>query len=50
MALQAARLPARVDDAGELVLLEDQDRVALGRTSDRVGVRAISNAARRAPR
>jgi RNA polymerase sigma-70 factor (ECF subfamily) len=26
MALQSARLPARVDDAGELVLLEDQDR------------------------
>jgi RNA polymerase sigma-70 factor (ECF subfamily) len=26
MALQAARLPARVDTAGELVLLEDQDR------------------------
>jgi RNA polymerase sigma-70 factor (ECF subfamily) len=26
MALQAARLPARVDAAGELVLLEDQDR------------------------
>ena len=26
MAFQAARLPARVDDAGELVLLEDQDR------------------------
>jgi RNA polymerase sigma-70 factor (ECF subfamily) len=26
MAFQAARLPARVDSAGELVLLEDQDR------------------------
>jgi RNA polymerase sigma-70 factor (ECF subfamily) len=26
IALQAARLPARVDDDGELVLLEDQDR------------------------
>ncbi len=26
MAFQAARLPARVDGAGELVLLEDQDR------------------------
>jgi len=26
IALQAARLPARVDDAGELVLLDDQDR------------------------
>jgi len=26
MALQGARLPARVDEAGELVLLEDQDR------------------------
>ena len=26
MALQAARLPARVDHAGDLVLLEDQDR------------------------
>jgi RNA polymerase sigma-70 factor (ECF subfamily) len=26
MALQAARLPARVDDLGELVLLDDQDR------------------------
>ena len=26
MALQAARLPARVDEAGELVLLESQDR------------------------
>jgi RNA polymerase sigma-70 factor (ECF subfamily) len=26
MALQAARLPARVDQAGDLVLLEDQDR------------------------
>ena len=26
MALQGARLPARVDDAGELVLLDDQDR------------------------
>jgi RNA polymerase sigma-70 factor, ECF subfamily len=28
MALQAARLPARVDSQGELVLLEDQDRSA----------------------
>jgi RNA polymerase sigma-70 factor (ECF subfamily) len=26
MALQAARLPARVDEAGDLVLLDDQDR------------------------
>ena len=26
MAFQAARLPARVDEAGEMVLLEDQDR------------------------
>src|ERR1700745_2798397 len=26
MALQAARLPARTDSAGDLVLLEDQDR------------------------
>ena len=26
MALQAARLPARIDEAGDLVLLEDQDR------------------------
>jgi RNA polymerase sigma-70 factor (ECF subfamily) len=26
MAFQAARLPARVDSAGELILLEDQDR------------------------
>ena len=26
MALQAARLPARVDDAGDLILLDDQDR------------------------
>jgi RNA polymerase sigma-70 factor, ECF subfamily len=26
MTIQAARLPARVDDTGELVLLEDQDR------------------------
>jgi RNA polymerase sigma-70 factor (ECF subfamily) len=26
MALQAARLPARVDEAGDMVLLEDQDR------------------------
>jgi len=26
MALEAARLPARVDQAGDLVLLEDQDR------------------------
>jgi len=26
MALQAARLPARTDDAGDLILLEDQDR------------------------
>lgn len=26
MAIQSARLPARVDDRGELVLLEDQDR------------------------
>jgi RNA polymerase sigma-70 factor (ECF subfamily) len=26
MALQAARLPARIDDAGDLILLEDQDR------------------------
>ncbi|MBI1872831.1 MAG: sigma-70 family RNA polymerase sigma factor [Acidobacteria bacterium] len=26
MALQAARLPARVDEAGEVVLLDDQDR------------------------
>jgi RNA polymerase sigma-70 factor, ECF subfamily len=26
MALQAARLPARVDEAGDLILLEDQDR------------------------
>jgi len=27
MALQAARLPARIDEAGDLILLEDQDRV-----------------------
>ncbi len=26
MALQAARLPARIDEAGDLILLEDQDR------------------------
>ena len=26
MALQAARLPARTDEAGDLILLEDQDR------------------------
>lgn len=26
MALQAARLPARIDDAGDLILLEDQNR------------------------
>lgn len=26
MAFQAARLPARIDEAGDLVLLEDQDR------------------------
>src|SRR5262249_33729597 len=26
MAMQAARLPARIDEAGDLVLLEDQDR------------------------
>ena len=30
MAFQAARLPARVDGNGEMVLLEDQDRVAAG--------------------
>jgi predicted RNA polymerase sigma factor len=28
MAFQAARLPARIDSQGELVLLEDQDRTA----------------------
>ena len=33
MALQAARLPARVDEAGDLVLLEDQDR---GRWDERL--------------
>jgi len=26
MALQAARLPARIDEAGDLILLQDQDR------------------------
>jgi len=33
MALQAARLPARVDEAGDLILLEDQDR---GRWDERL--------------
>jgi RNA polymerase sigma-70 factor (ECF subfamily) len=33
MALQAARLPARTDDAGDLVLLDDQDR---GRWDERL--------------
>lgn len=36
MAFQAARLPARVDDRGELVLLEDQDRNLWDRT--RIGL------------
>ena len=31
MALHAARLPARVDEAGDLVLLEDQDRACWDR-------------------
>ena len=29
MALQAARLPARVDDGGDLILLDEQDRSRL---------------------
>jgi RNA polymerase sigma-70 factor, ECF subfamily len=37
MAIQAARLPARVDDGGELVLLEDQDRSRWDRTLLAIG-------------
>ena len=37
MLLQDSRRAARVDCDGEIVLLEDQDRVALGRRADRRG-------------
>ena len=38
MAIEAARLPARVDESGDLVLLEAQDRTALGCGPPRVRV------------
>ena len=39
MALQAARLPARVDEAGDLVLLDDQDRTRWDRGLIALGFR-----------
>lgn len=45
MALQAARLPARVDGAGELVLLEDQDRRLWDRRLTALGFAHLERAA-----
>lgn len=39
MALQAARLPARTDEAGDLILLEDQDRSRWDQTLIAIGFR-----------
>jgi RNA polymerase sigma-70 factor (ECF subfamily) len=39
MALQAARLPARTDEAGDLILLEDQDRSRWDQTLITIGFR-----------
>src|SRR5207247_7640046 len=46
MALQAARLPARVDAAGDLVLLEDQDRGRWGGRLIAVGFRDFDRSIR----
>jgi RNA polymerase sigma-70 factor (ECF subfamily) len=45
MALQAARLPARVDDSGEMVLLEDQDRSRWDRRLLALGFRHFEKSA-----
>ena len=45
IAFQAARLPARVDSAGELVLLEDQDRTLWDQTLVGLGFRHFSECA-----
>jgi RNA polymerase sigma-70 factor, ECF subfamily len=45
MAFQAARLPARVDSNGELVLLEDQDRALWDRRLIALGFHHFSEAA-----
>ena len=48
MAFQSARLPARIDSNGELVLLEDQDRTLWDRGLDCAGVRTPRTERRRA--
>lgn len=45
MAFQAARLPARVDDSGEIVLLEDQDRALWDRGLIALGFRHLERSA-----
>ena len=47
MAFQAARLPARVDAAGELVLLEDQDRSQWDRSLIALGFHHFDDVRRR---
>ena len=47
MLLQAARAPARFDAAGEVVLLEDQDRTLWNRTMIAEGLALIDKAMRR---
>jgi RNA polymerase sigma-70 factor (ECF subfamily) len=46
MAFQASRLPARVDDQGELVLLEDQDRARWDRRLIAMGFAYLDRSAR----
>ena len=46
MAFQASRFPARVDDAGELVLLEDQDRARWDRQLIAMGFAYLDRSAR----
>ncbi|HUG14117.1 MAG TPA: sigma-70 family RNA polymerase sigma factor [Thermomicrobiales bacterium] len=43
--LQASRLPARTDDAGDLLLLEDQDRALWDRRLTRAGLLELARAA-----
>jgi RNA polymerase sigma-70 factor (ECF subfamily) len=49
MLLHDARRPARVDERGELVLLEDQDRTRWNRDQVREGLTLIGSAVQRGP-
>lgn len=46
MSFQAARLPARVDEAGDLILLEDQDRSRWDQRLIALGFRSFENSMR----